>query len=274
MATADRAPQPRRAVPLSEWPRPRKGTRRAAPTKVPERITVVFWIIKLFTTAMGEATSDYLVHRINPFVAVAIAAVVFVVALSIQLAVRRYIAWCYWFAVAMVSVFGTMGADGLHVQFGVAYAASGSVFLVALIVVFALWQRSEGTLSIHSITTRRRELFYWVTVLATFALGTAVGDFTAATLHLGYLGSACIFAVAFAVPGLLYWRGRLGAIAAFWTAYVLTRPFGASVADYLGVPHSLSGLNLGRGNVAIGLAVPIVVLVAYLTVTRADTTRS
>src|SRR5437588_10675897 len=143
--------------------------------KVPE-ITVYFWIIKLLTTAMGESTTDYLVYQINPYVAVALGCLGLAVALILQLLVRRYVAWVYWLAVVMVAVFGTMAADVAHVVLGIPYAVSTAFYSVVLAVIFVLWYRSEGTLSIHSIYTRRREVFYWATVLATFALGTAAGD--------------------------------------------------------------------------------------------------
>ena len=140
--------------------------------KVPE-VTVYFWIIKLLTTAMGESTSDYLVHQLNPVIAVALAGIGLLVALVLQLAVRRYVAWIYWLAVVMVAVFGTMAADVLHIGLGIPYLVSTAFFAVALAVIFGVWYASEKTLSIHSIYTRRRELFYWATVITTFALGTA-----------------------------------------------------------------------------------------------------
>ena len=140
-------------------------------SKVPE-ITVYFWIIKILTTAMGEATSDYMVHRLNPYLAVGFGFVAFAVAMALQFKAPSYVPWVYWLAVLMVAVFGTMAADVLHVEFGVPYLVSSLVFAVGLAVVFGAWYRSEGTLSIHSIYTRRRETFYWAAVLATFAMGT------------------------------------------------------------------------------------------------------
>jgi uncharacterized membrane-anchored protein len=159
-----------------------------------------------------------------------------------------------------------MCADGLHVELGIPYVVSTAFFAVALAVILVAWYRSEGTLSIHSIRTTRREMFYWATILATFALG----DLTATTLHLGYLASGIMFTLIFAIPGLAHWRRHLNAIVAFWTAYILTRPLGASYADWMGVPHSLGGLGFGRGPVAVGLTIPIILLVGYLVVTRAD----
>jgi uncharacterized membrane-anchored protein len=240
--------------------------------KVPE-VTAYFWIVKLLTTAMGEATSDYSVHKIDPVTAVILGGVAFVCALALQFAVRRYTAYVYWLAVVMVAVFGTMCADVLHVRLGVPYAASAVLFAIALIVVFVAWYRTEGTLSIHSITTPRRELFYWATVLSTFALGTAVGDLTAYTLHLGFFSSGILFAIVFAVPALAFRFAHLNGVVAFWFAYIITRPLGASFADWMGTPRSLGGLNLGRGVVSIGLTMVIVAFVAYLSVARPDVPR-
>ena len=146
--------------------------------KVPE-ITVFFWIIKILTTAMGEATSDSLAHGLGPFVAVVIGGIALAGALVLQFSVKRYIPWVYWLTVVMVAVFGTMAADGLHIQFGIPYIVSTIFIAIVLAIVFIAWQLTEKTLSIHSIYTPRREAFYWATVMATFALGTAAGDMTA-----------------------------------------------------------------------------------------------
>jgi uncharacterized membrane-anchored protein len=237
--------------------------------KVPE-ILVYFWIIKVLTTALGESTSDYLVYHMNKYLAVALGGVGFVAALALQLLVPRYVAWVYWLAVLMVAVFGTMAADVLHIVLGIPYAVSTALFAVALVVVFAAWYVSERTLSIHTITTRRRELFYWAAVMATFALGTAAGDLAAFTLGLGFFAAGVLFAAVIAVPLLAHWRFGLNAILAFWFAYIVTRPLGASLADWLGKPRNLRGLNLGDGPVSLALAVLIVGFVAYLTVTRKD----
>jgi uncharacterized membrane-anchored protein len=238
-------------------------------SKVPE-VTVLFWIIKVLTTGMGETTSDYLARRFDPVVAVGVVAAVFAAALVAQFVVRRYVAAVYWFAIVMVSVFGTMVADVLHIGLGVPYAVSTVVFAVSLATIFVLWYVSEGTLSIHSIRTRRRELFYWATVLATFALGTAAGDLTATTLHLGYLASGVLFAVVIAVPAVAHRRLGMNAVLAFWFAYVATRPLGASFADWLGVPARRGGVDLGTGPVSLALGVVIVALVAWLALTRSD----
>jgi len=218
---------------------------------------------------MGEATSDYLVHVLHPVPAVGLGFIGFVVALALQFSMRRYLAWPYWFAVVMVGVFGTMAADVLHVGFGVPYIASSAFYALALLAVFVTWQRYEKTLSFHSIDTPRREAFYWATVVATFALGTAVGDLTAATLHLGYFLSGVLFTGIILIPAIGYWRFSLNPIFAFWFAYVVTRPIGASFADWLGKP-GLGGLGLGDGRVSLVLTIIIAAFVAYLATTRKD----
>jgi uncharacterized membrane-anchored protein len=231
--------------------------------KVPE-ITLIFWVTKLLTTAMGEATSDFLVAKINPYVAVSIAGLALLTALCLQFVARRYVAWRYWLSVSMVAVFGTMAADGLHVQLGVPYAVSTALFGVILGIVFVLWHKSEGTLSIHSLSTPRREVFYWLTVLATFALGTAAGDLSASTLGLGYLSSGFLFMGLIALPAIGYWLLGLNEILAFWLAYILTRPLGASFADWMSKSHVVGGLGWGDGHVAISLALIIIMGVFYM----------
>jgi uncharacterized membrane-anchored protein len=221
--------------------------------------------VKLLSTAMGESTSDYLVFQINPYVAVILGCVGLGVSLALQLVVRRYIPWVYWLAIVMVAVFGTMAADVAHVVLGIPYLVSTLFFAAVLALVFATWYTSEKTLSIHTIYAGRRELFYWATVMATFALGTAAGDLTASTLRLGYFPSIVLFAILFAVPAVGYWRFGWNEITSFWFAYVVTRPLGASVADWLGKPY-LGGLGIGDAIVSLVLAVLIVGFVGYLTV--------
>lgn len=237
-------------------------------SKVPE-VTAFFWIVKALTTAMGESTSDFLVHAIVPEVAVVIGFAAFCAALYTQFTKDRYVPWAYWTAVAMVGVFGTMAADVLHVGLGVPYIASTIFYAIVLALVFRTWYRVEGTLSIHSITTPRRELFYWAAVLATFALGTAAGDLTAITLGLGYFGSIVLFAAVIAIPAFGYFRAGMNSILAFWFAYVVTRPLGASVADWLA--KSSGGLGLGTGAVSLAFAAMIAALVYYLDRTGLDT---
>lgn len=224
----------------------------------------MFWITKVLTTGMGETTSDWLAHVLDPVVAVGLAGVALAAVLALQFTVTAYVPWIYWTAVVMVSVFGTMAADVAHVGLGVPYEVSAAAFLVALAVIFGLWYASERTLSVHRIRSRRREAFYWATVLVTFALGTAVGDLTAATLGLGYLSSGLLFAVLIAVPALAHRGLGLGAVPAFWAAYVVTRPLGASFADWMAAPGAHGGLGWDYGPVSAVLTVVIVALVLSL----------
>jgi uncharacterized membrane-anchored protein len=237
--------------------------------RVPE-ITALFWVIKGLSTALGEATSDYLVHAIAPMLAVMLGFVGFVWALWYQLSRRRYVAGAYWTAVVMVGVFGTMAADVAHVGLHVPYLASSLLYGLCLVAVFAVWRSSEGTLSIHTIDSLRREGFYWAAVVSTFAAGTAVGDLVASTLHLGYGRSLILFVVLILVPVVGFSVFDMDAIAAFWAAYVLTRPLGALAADYLAKPRALGGRGIGDGPVCLFLVLGIVVLVGVLAITKFD----
>ncbi|WP_172457656.1 hypothetical protein [Pseudonocardia sp. N23] len=232
--------------------------------KVPE-LTLLFWVIKVLTTGMGETASDWLARTIDPVIAVALALLALAALLVAQLRATRYRPWLYWATVAMVSVFGTMAADVLHVVIGIPYVVSTIAFAVAVAVLLLLWHRVEGTLDIHTITTVRRECFYWTTVCATFALGTAAGDLTANSVGLGYLASGILFTVAFAVPAVAHRWWGLGAVPAFWIAYVLTRPLGASFADWIAVPPARGGLDLGTGTISLVLLIAIAIAVAVHT---------
>jgi uncharacterized membrane-anchored protein len=247
--------------------------------RVPE-ITFYFWLVKILTTGAGESISDALAH-ISPAIAGAVGAIGFIIALVLQFRMKRYVAWTYWFAALMVAIFGTMAADIVHGALHVAYLDSSVGFAVVLAVIFVLWYRSEHTLSIHSITTRRREWYYWATVVATFALGTAVGDMTATTFDWGYLVSGVVFGLAILAIGAAYYalsrripserrsQSTL-AVFSFWFAYILTRPLGASFADWIGKPRDVSGLAFGDGTVGLILLALILVVVGYLAVTKKD----
>ena len=243
------------------------GSREVSPlsVKVPE-IVALFWVIKIASTAMGEALADFLDGPSNVVLAglgSLLALIAFIVALRRQFKSTRYVTATYWFAVAMVATFGTMAADSLHQFLGLPYWSTTAFYAVVLLLVFWRWWANEHTLSIHSINTRRREHFYWATVLATFALGTATGDWTATGLHLGFLSSGLLFAGAILVPLVAY---RLGAntVVTFWIAYVITRPLGASFADWFDYPRNSGGLGIHRSIVWGTLAVLMAVLVAVL----------
>ena len=174
----------------------------------------------------------------------------FAVTITWQFSTPRYRTWPYWSAVAMVAVFGTMCADVMHIVLHLPYTVSATFYAVCLTVTFVTWYRFEGTLDIHSIVTRRREVFYWLAVIFTFAMGTALGDLFATTFHLGYLASAFVFTALICVP-FVAWRLGANPVLTFWVAYVLTRPIGASFADYFGMPKNISGMGLGHGPVSV-----------------------
>jgi uncharacterized membrane-anchored protein len=244
-----------------------RADRAPLAAKVPE-ITALFWLIKLVTTFMGEATSDYL-GDVNTAIGGVVEVLLVAVALWFQLRTRRYNAAAYWFLAMAIAVFGTGASDTLHIVLGIPYAGTTALWALVLAGIFWRWHHNEGTLSIHSITTQRRERYYWATVFATFALGTALGDFTATSLNLGFLSSGILFGVVILIPAIA-WRLGLNPIAAFWFAYVVTRPLGASLADYVSKPHSITGANFGDGPTSAASAAVLVLLVAYTAVRRGD----
>jgi uncharacterized membrane-anchored protein len=242
-------------------------SREPLAAKVPE-ITALFWLVKLLTTAGGEATSDFL-GNYNVVIGAVVEFGVFGVALWWQFRTRRYFAPAYWSLAFGIAILGTGVSDTLHLVVGIPYAGTTVLWAIVLGVVFWQWNRSEGTLSIHSVTTRRREGYYWATVFATFALGTALGDFSATALNLGYLASGITFGVVILVP-LVAWRLGLNSVLAFWFAYVLTRPLGASFADYVSKPRNISGIGFGDGATAGVSIVAVALLVCYMTLARND----
>jgi uncharacterized membrane-anchored protein len=236
--------------------------------KVPE-VIFVFWIAKILTTAGGEATSDYLKTWGN-IRGGGTEVILFGAGLVVQFATRRYRAFAYWFFAYAIAIFGTGVSDFRHLDVGIPYGGTTRLWAVVLAAIFWIWHAREGTLSIHSITTQHREAFYWATVFATFALGTALGDFTATSLGLGYLASSVLFGVVILIPALARWRLGLNSIAAFWMAYVVTRPLGASIADYISKPTNTSGLAFGDGPTALLFTVAVLVSVSYLAIARPD----
>jgi uncharacterized membrane-anchored protein len=236
--------------------------------KVPE-IIALFWVVKILTTAGGEATSDYLKTWGN-IGGGGTEVALFLIGGVLQFGTRRYRALAYWFFAYAIAIFGTGVSDFLHLDVHFPYGGTTLLWAVILAAVFVVWHRLEGTLSIHSITTQRREGFYWATVFATFALGTALGDFTATALGLGYLASGILFGVVILVPAAAWWKLDLNSVVAFWSAYVVTRPLGASFADYLSKPADTSGVGFGDGPTALVFTAVVVVLVVYLAVARPD----
>ena len=236
-----------------------------APNRVPE-VTIDFWFIKLMAVTMGETAADYLAVNLGLGLTATslIMAAVLVGAMVLQFAQKRYVPWSYWLAVVLVSIVGTLVTDNLVDNFGVSLITTTIGFSLALIVTFALWYRSEQTLSIHSIYTTRREGFYWLAILFTFALGTAAGDLVAEYFGLGYLATGILFGMIIASLTFGYFMLGLDAILGFWLAYILTRPLGASLGDLLSQPAEYGGMGLGTIITSAMFLAAIAGIVAYM----------
>lgn len=239
--------------------------------KVPE-VTLYFWIIKILCTTVGETAADFLNEKFNLGLTGTslVMGVLLLIILFFQFKARKYVPPVYWLAVVLISVVGTLITDNLTDNFGVSLVTTTIIFALALTATFLIWYQSEKTLSIHSIYTTRREFFYWMAILFTFALGTAAGDLAAEKLNLGYLVSALIFAALIAIVTLAYYIFKLNAVAAFWIAYILTRPLGASIGDYLSQDIKDGGLGLGATTTSIIFLAAILGLVIFLTLTKKD----
>jgi uncharacterized membrane-anchored protein len=232
--------------------------------KVPE-VTLSFWVIKIMSTTVGETGADYLAVHVGLGTAVtgALMLALLIAALLVQLRARQYVPWIYWLTVVLVSVVGTQITDALTDGLGISLYISTAVFSVALAAIFAIWYRSERTLSIHSIVTRRRELFYWAAILLTFALGTASGDLATEALGLGFKLGVVVFGGLIAVIALARYLGA-NAVLTFWLAYILTRPLGASLGDLLSQARTYGGLGFGNVQTSVVFLLVIVVLVAFV----------
>ncbi|MDB5266364.1 MAG: hypothetical protein JWN89_179 [Parcubacteria group bacterium] len=243
--------------------------------KVPE-ITLYFWIIKVLCTTVGETAADFLNTSFNlglTGTSLVMGGLLLVV-LFFQFRARKYIPGLYWLAVVLISIVGTLITDNLIDNFGISLTTTTAVFAVVLAIVFAVWHKVEGTLSIHSITTTRREAFYWLAILFTFALGTAAGDLIAEKLSVGYPLSALLFAGAIAITAFAHFKLKLNAVVSFWIAYILTRPLGASLGDWLSQDADAGGLGLGTVITSIIFLVAILVIVGYLIITKKDAPRT
>jgi uncharacterized membrane-anchored protein len=239
--------------------------------KVPE-VTLYFWVIKILATTVGETFADYLNSTIGIGLTgtTLIMAGFLVVSLCFQFRLRMYVPFVYWLSVVLISVVGTLFSDNLVDNYGVGLPTTTVGFAIILAIVFALWYRSERTLSIHSIVTTRREAFYWLAVLFTFALGTSAGDLTAERLAVGYWQSAVLFAALIAATFIAHRRFGANAILTFWIAYILTRPLGASIGDFLSQPTADGGRGLGTTVTSVIFLSVILAVVVLLTITRAD----
>lgn len=232
--------------------------------KVPE-VTLAFWVIKIMSTTVGETGADYLAVHVGLGTAITggIMSVLLIAALLLQVRSRRYVPWMYWLTVVLVSVVGTQITDALTDRLDVSLYASTAVFAALLAITFAVWYRVERTLSIHTIVTTRRELFYWAAILFTFALGTAAGDLATEALGLGFNIGVLAFGLLIAVIAGAYYLGANGVLA-FWLAYILTRPLGASLGDLLSQAQSYGGLGLGTVRTSVAFLAVITALVVYL----------
>ena len=234
--------------------------------KVPE-ITIVFWLIKMMSTTVGETAADFMIFNFKlglPTTSL-IMTVLFVIVLVVQLKAKEYIPWKYWITVVFVSILGTLITDNMTDNLGIPLAYSTIGFSILLAVVFAVWYAREKTLSIHHIDTFPRELFYWTAILATFALGTAAGDWFAEGLNIGYQNSTLIFAAGIALITAGFYVLKLNSVLCFWLAYILTRPLGAALGDWLSQPIKHGGLALGVTSISIVFLLMIVGLVGYET---------
>lgn len=250
-------------------PSPAAGQKPALFNRVP-KVTVDFWLIKLMAVTMGETAADYLAVNMGLGLTTTsvIMSAVLAVALVLQFGQKKYVPWAYWLAVVLISIVGTLVTDNLVDNFGVPLTTTTIVFTLALALTFALWFRSERTLSIHTIFTPRREAYYWLAILFTFALGTAAGDLVAERFELGYLTTGLLFGAVIAVVGVLYYAFRISGILAFWLAYIFTRPLGASFGDLLSQPTEYGGFGFGTVITSLLFLGVIIAIVAYMTATH------
>jgi uncharacterized membrane-anchored protein len=229
-------------------------------------LSLFFWVIKILSTTTGEASADFLGTNFGASAGV-VAIILLAIAIVIQIKFKKYLPWMYWTVIVLVAVFGTMFADVIHIV-GVPLYVTSATFFILLLVMLTIWYLSEGSLDVHSITTTKREIFYWSVIFFTFAFGTAAGDLVAGSLHLGYLDATLVFGAAIIVIPLILFLLKTNSIALFWVSYILTRPFGASGADLLGKPISHGGFGLGDGTTALITLVIIIILVGWLTITH------
>ena len=239
--------------------------------KVPE-VTVFFWIIKVLATTVGETAADYLAETLGWGLTTTtyVVGAGLVAILVVQFRARKYVPWVYWLAVVLISIVGTLITDNLVDNHGVALETTTTIFAVALAATFAVWFASERTLSIHTIYTTKRESFYWLAILFTFALGTAAGDLIAERFDVGYFKSGLLFVSLIGLVTVAYYVWRLQEVVAFWMAYILTRPLGASIGDLLSQKHDAGGLGLGTTTTTFVFLLTILGVVAYLAQTKRD----
>lgn len=229
-------------------------------------ITILFWVIKIISTTVGEAGADFLSHHIGT-IAEVLTFVLLMASIAVQIRFKRYVPWMYWAVIILIAIFGTMFADNLH-HLGVPLLGSTLGFTAALLITFGLWYASEKTLDVHTIHTTKREIYYWIVIFFTFALGTAAGDLFAYDFHLGLLNATLTFGAIILVVPLILYLLKVNRIALFWISYILTRPLGASGADLLAKPKAQGGYGLGDGITSLMFFAIIIALIIYLTITH------
>jgi len=241
--------------------------------KVPE-VTIFFWIIKIMCTTVGETAADYLNVNLGFGLTKTtyVTGALLIALLVVQFRLRRYVPAVYWSVVVVISVFGTLITDNMSDRYNVPLTTSTILFSIVLAAVFAVWYAVERTLSIHTIYTTRREAFYWLAILFTFALGTAAGDLSAEKFDLGYAVSIGIFGGLIALVAIAHFAFGLNSVLSFWLAYILTRPLGASIGDYLSQSRADGGLGIGTTATSVVFLTSILALVAFLAITRKDVT--
>lgn len=253
-------------------PLPSQAALLASPANRVPRVTVDFWLIKLMAVTMGETAADYLAVNMGLGLTATslLMAAILIFALVAQFAQKRYVPWAYWLTVVLISIVGTLVTDNLTDNFGVPLTTSTILFSGLLLATFGIWYASERTLSIHAVFTTRREVFYWLAILFTFALGTAAGDLVAEHFELGYLTTGLIFAGIIGAIALAYYVFHIDGVLAFWLAYILTRPLGASFGDLLSQPLEYGGLGMGTVLTSSIFLFCIVAIVAFMTVMQGD----
>jgi uncharacterized membrane-anchored protein len=244
---------------------------RSMLNKVPE-VTLYFWLIKVLSTTVGETFADFLSTTLNlgEVVTAIIMGIALLISLFFQIRLKKYIPGVYWLSVVLISIEGTLITDNLSDNLGVPLEVTTTIFGIALIATFAIWFASEKTLSIHSIFTRKRELFYWLAILFTFALGTAAGDLTSEKLNLGYVNAVLIFAGLIALVVVAHFGFKLNAVLSFWLAYIFTRPLGASIGDLLSQSRKDGAMGLGTVTTSFIFLAAILILVIYLSMSKVD----
>ena len=250
------------------------GRAETAYNRVPQ-VTPDFWLIKLMAVTVGETAADYmnLDLELGLVKTAWILSALLAVALAVQFAQKRYVPWSYWVSVVLISIVGTLITDNLE-KMGVSFATSTVLFSLLLAMTFGIWYAFERTLSIHTIYTTRREVFYWLAILFTFALGTAAGDLGAEVIGLGFLYTGLFFGAIIALIAVGYYAGFLDGILAFWLAYILTRPLGACFGDFLSQGHKYGGIGFGTVYTSYIFIGVIAAIVIYMTMTRSGEERA